>query len=452
MTKSLSSSELKRHNKTAKDTNSNVKSSGYSLTTAILVVRKMDTQQTRSAVFSEIKNKNPIYRFVDQAYNFSRFLFLQPLILILYMLKSIAAIGPDVKPCDEIISVSNFKNEANTIDRVLKLIPAIKTARLTFNKKYYLRKNQIFAYTSLLKALPNYWHFIRHIAQSYDFMPACRIASVLAFYIRFDRMFKKHQNLKTAIITSNYSPECMALAAAAHQNGCKAIYVNHAPVPANSNYVPPVLSDYSMFYGNVIEKIYMKRSRCISEVITIGQPGESQFMEWLPQVKTVGIFLTALTQKAALEELIKQIKKAAPQIEVLIRHHPVSLLETNLEEVLERHDGIRTTIGTPLADDISTCDLVFSGNSGVAINILRAGKPVAYLSKLDSLPHDYLGFVEDGVACEVNGWSNTLYEELRNFYDHDAWKNKMCEYDASFGASRTKLLQNAKEKLVSWVK
>lgn len=449
MTASLSSTAIKDQTKAA---NPYDKSQGYSLTTAMLVVRKMDTQQTRSAVFSEIKNKNPIYRLVDQAYSFSRYLFLQPVILLLYMLKAIAAIGPEVKTSDEIISISNFNNEANAIDRVLKLIPHTQTAQLTFSKKYYLRINQISAYLALLKASPNYWNFIRKIARTYEFMPACRMASVLAFYIRFDETFKKNSNLKTALIASNYSPECTALAAAAHKNGCKVIYINHAPVPANSVYVPPVLSDYSVFYGTAMQDIYQRRSRCMSQVVTIGQPGDTQFMKWLPQVKTIGIFLTALTQKTELEALIEQIKKTSPTIEILIRHHPVSLLETNLDAILERHDGIRTTIGTPLDDDIADCDLVFSGNSGVAMNVLRGGKPVAYLARLDSLPHDYLGFVTDGLACEVNGWHDDLYQELRAFYDRDIWKDKMREYDAAFGVSRKKLMANLEKELSNWIK
>ena len=449
MTASLSSTGSKEQTKASIPDS---KSPGYSLTTAILVVRKMDTQQTRSAVFSEIKNKNPIYRLVDQAYSFSRYLFLQPVILLLYMLKAIAAIGPEVKASDEIISISNFNNEASAIDRVLKVIPDNKSARLSFSKKYYLRKNQISAYFALFKATPNYWSFIRKIARTYDFMPACRMASVLAFYIRFDETFKKHENLKTALIASNYSPECTALAAAAHKNGRKVIYVNHAPVPANSAYVPPVLSDYSVFYGTAMQDIYQRRSRCMSQVVTIGQPGDTQFMKWLPQIKTVGIFLTALTQKTELEVLIEQIKHTSPKIEILIRHHPVSLLETNLEAILERYDGIRTTIGTPLDKDIADCDLVFSGNSGVAMNVLRGGKPVAYLTTLDSLPHDYLGFVTDGLACEVSRWHDDLYQELRAFYDRDIWKDKIREYDASFGVSRTKLMANLEKKLSDWIK
>jgi len=432
--------------------NSVKKPEGYSLTTAILVVRKMDTQQTRSAVFSEIKNKNIIYRFVDSTYNLSKYLFLQPIVLIAYMLKCVAAIGPEIENTDTIVSISNFTNEAHAIDRVMNIIPTAKSTKLTFSKKYYLRKNQFNNYITFLKAFPHYWRFIKKLAQSYDFMPACRIASVLAFYIRFDAMFKSNPNLNIALIGSNYSPECTAIAAAAHKNGRKVIYVNHAPVPANSPYVPPVLSDYSVFYGSAMETIYKRRSRCTSEVIMIGQPGKTKYIKWQPEIKTVGIFLTALTQKYALEDLITQIKADDPDIEILIRHHPVSLLETNLDEVINRHKGIRTTIGTPLGEDISDCDLVFSGNSGVAMNVMREGKPVAYLATLDSLPHDYLGFVTDGLAYESQGWNSSLYQELRTFYDRDKWKAKMREYDASYGISRDKLLHYAEKKLSAWVK
>ena len=81
-------------------------------------------------------------------------------------------------------------------------------------------------------------------------MPAARIASALAFYMRFKRMFEERTDLGVAIVASNYSPEAVGMAAAAHRMNRHVIYANHAPVPRNGPVVPPVLADCALFYGN----------------------------------------------------------------------------------------------------------------------------------------------------------------------------------------------------------
>lgn len=426
------------------------KNAKYTLTTAILIVRSMETQATRNAVFSEIKDKNLIYRLVDLGYKIAGKLYLQPIILLAYMLKCVGSVGPKTEPTANMVSISSFNNEKHSIDRVSKLIPDIATSNLNFEKKHFFGLMQLKFYYYLCKALPRYWSFLRKLSQLHGFMPACRIASALAFYIRFDEMFQEQDNLKIALIASNYSPECVGMAAAAHKNNIKIIYANHAPVPAKSPYVPPVLADYSIFYGDIIQEIYTKRSRFISKAVTIGQPLETFPMAWAPKIITVGIFLTALTQKEPLEKLIHQIKADSPDTKILIRHHPVSLLETDVSSIIDMFTDIKATRATPLGDDISECDLIYCGNSGVAMNILSAGKPVAYLADLDSLPNDYIGFVESGLVYEASGWETSLYQQLQKFYSREKWAATMRKYDACFGASKEEVLDKAKRKLAEW--
>ncbi|MEM9279788.1 MAG: hypothetical protein AAGA76_14565, partial [Pseudomonadota bacterium] len=236
-----------------------------------------------------------------------------------------------------------------------------------------------------------------------------------------------------------------------HGNGREVIYANHAPVPENSPFVPPVLANCSVFYGDAIRKTYETRSRCISEIILIGQPVNAVQMSWSEDIETVGIFLTALTEWEPLKHLVETIKENHPGIEVLIRHHPVSLLETDVTSLIDCYPDIRTTRGTPLSQDISDCDLVFCGNSGVAMNVLSGGRPVAYLSELDGLPHDYLGFVAGGLTCEVEGWHSSLYEQLRKFYNCKEWRSVMRDHDASFNVSASRLQQEAKTRLERWI-
>ena len=424
---------------------------GYSLTTAMLIVRQMETQATRNAVFSEIKSKNFIFSLADRLYDFSRVLKLHPVLLVLYMLKCVSSVGPKIDPSSKVVSISNFGNEAHSIDRILTLVPQVTATHQKLARKHIIEKGQLNAMLQLVKAVPRCWRLIRYLGQTHDFMPACRIASVLAFYVRFDRMFSENSGLRDALIASNYSPEAVALAAAAHRNGRRVIYANHAPVPANSPYVPPVLADCSVFYGNAIRETYRERSRCHGEVILIGQPGETTPMSWCSEVKTVGIFLTALTQYNPLEKLVVSINNEDPHTRILIRHHPVSLLETDVSALMDRYPDIRATRGTPLDQDIRDCDLVFCGNSGVTMNVLRGGRPVAYLAELDGLPYDYIGLVAGGLVMEAEGWQDTLYERLRRFYESDAWQTRIRQFDASYGQDNGKTLAHAQNRLTEWL-
>src|SRR5262249_40162215 len=157
----------------------------------------------------------------------------------------------------------------------------------------------------------------------------------------------------------------VALAAAAHKRDLRVIYVNHAAVPLNGPYVPPVLSDYAVFYGNVLRETYERRSRCKTRTVLIGQPGKASSLVWRDPPRSIGIYLTALTRLEAIERLVGEIKKNHPEMGLLIRHHPVALLKTDLSPLVARYPDIRVTIGTPLDDDIAACDMVFCGNSSV---------------------------------------------------------------------------------------
>jgi hypothetical protein len=241
--------------------------------------------------------------------------------------------------------------------------------------------------------------------------------------------------LSTAVVASNYSPESVALAAAAHRRGSRVVYANHAPVPLNSPYVPPVLTDYAVFYGEVLRQTYERRSRCRTQTLFVGQPGKASPFVWRDVPKSIGVFLTPLTRAEVLERLVGEIKRHDPQASLLIRHHPVALLKANLSGLIARHPEIRVTLGTPLGDDIEACDMVFCGNSGVILNTLRGGRPVAYLRELDELPFDYNGFVEHGLVLEADGFSDKLYPALKAFYAAQSWQEVMRSYDASYGRS-----------------
>jgi hypothetical protein len=406
----------------------------YDLATALRVVRRMETSAGRNAVFQEIKEKNRLYRMIDTAYAHAGGT-IQLLFLFAYMVKCVVSVGPFEDEAAEAVAVSNFDNERHTVERVAALVPEIRLLRLSIKRRHVFRPEQLLAALRMLGCAGRIWSFLRILVRCHSFMPAARIASSLAFYIRFSRLFAERPSLNAAIVASNYSPEAVGMAAAAHRSGRRVVYANHAPVPANGAVVPPVLADCALFYGDASRRTYERRSRCTAEVALIGQPWKSRAMAWRDEVKTVGIFLTSGTMINVVSELVSAIRASRPGAKILIRNHPVALLKTDLSDLATDDPNIAITIGNPLDDEILACDLIICGNSGVAMNALSGGRPVAYLASLDRVKYDSNGFVESGLVCPVPGWSDDIYERLKTFYQAPEWQGVMRSYDASYGAS-----------------
>jgi hypothetical protein len=422
----------------------------YDLATALRIVRRMETSATRGAVFAEIKNKNPLYRLVDTVYSKAGARTLQPLLMFAYMLKCVLSLGPFDDDDVDAVSVSNFGNEEHAIDRMEALAPDTRLLRLSLTRKHLFGWGQLGAAWQVLCSAPRVWPFLSGLVRAHSFMPSARLASALAFYMRFTQLFANNPKLSAAIIASNYSPEAVGLAAAAHRMGRRVIYINHAPVPANGALVPPVLSDCAIFYGDAVRQTYEKRSRCTAEIALIGQPWTARPMEWRGELRTVGIFLTALTKAEAVSDLVTAIRATTPDVRILIRNHPVALLKTDFS-ALERVDNIEITIGNPLDEEILACDLIVCGNSGVAMNALSGGRPVAYMDTLDGLNFDYNGFVETGLVCYVEAWTGDVYAKLRGFYSKPEWQGVMRRYDAAYGADAEALSRAAAKAIERYI-
>lgn len=423
----------------------------YTLGLALRIVRRMETSATRGAVFAEIKGKNAIYNFVDWLYSKVDSRISKPTALFLYMLKCALSVGPGDAGGSDALAVANFDNERHAVERLTALVPGKQILRLSLIRGNLFNKYQLQIALGFLRAAPRVWPYLSRLAKFYSFMPSARIASSLAYYMRFSQYFAKHPHLKAAVVASNYSPEALGLAAAAHKAGRKVVYINHAPVPANGALVPPVLADCAIFYGQAIQQTYQRHSRCNAEVVLIGQPGTAQPMQWQADIQKIGIFLTALTRPDTVATLVAAISASPHRPQILIRNHPVALLKSQFSGLLTKHENLEITIGNPLDEEIAGCDLIFCGNSGVALNVLRAGRPVAYLASLDGLNFDYNGFVEQKLVYAAEGWADNLYFRLQTFYASAAWRSVMQSYDASYGADKVKLEQAASAQILSYL-
>lgn len=420
----------------------------YDLTTALGIVRKMDTSPRRASVFEEVKAKNKLYALVDTLYESADKRFLQPLVLFVYMIKCVLFTGPVSEGGGEVVALSNFPNEIKTIDRAAALIGDVELMRLTLARSHLIKPHQWMSALRMITALVRVWPFLQTLARRHSFMPAARIASTLAFYMHFSRLFAASPKLRAAITASNYSPEAVGLAAAAHNAGRRVVYANHAPVPVNGAFVPPVYADCGLFYGTRTTSAYEALSACTAEVALIGQPGTARAMEWRDEIETIGIFLTSGTRADVLSSLVATIRLSLPEARIIIRQHPVTLLKTDFSELDIVDDKVELTLGNPLDDEIAACDMVICGNSGVVMNVLSGGRPVAYLSSLDDIHYDGNGFVASRLVYAMPWWSDDIYDRLKSFYQVQGWKDVMRSYDASYEADLDALHAEARAILM----
>lgn len=426
--------------------------SRYDLLAALRIVQELDSSAGRVAVYQEILSKNAIYQLVDTLYSRADRRFLQPLLLFIYMLKSVLSMGPFDQKNAEAVAISNFPNEHKTVDRVIALIPDVPVLRVTVGRKHIFRFGQVATILKMLGTAPRLWSFLRLLTRTHSFMPSARIASALAFYIRFAQLLRERPGLQACVVASNYSPEAVGMAAAAHRMGRRVVYANHAPIPANAAVVPPVYADCGLFYGEKTTQIYKARGACTAEVALIGQPGTARAMEWRESIETIGIFLTSGTRVDVLSSLVATIRLSLPQARIIIRQHPVTLLKTDFSKLDIVDDKVALTLGNPLDEEIAACDLVICGNSGVAMNVLSGGRPVAYLSSLDGIHFDANGFVASRLVYSMPWWSDDLYDRLKSFYQVEGWKEVMRSYDAAYGVDLDQLRSEASRVLLSHIR
>ena len=162
-------------------------------------------------------------------------------------------------------------------------------------------------------------------------------------------------------------------------------------------------------------------------------------MQWRDRVETIGIFLIAGTRVDVLQSLVATIRLGLPEARIIIRQHPVTLLQTNIAATGIKDPLTELTIGLPLDTEIAACDLVICGNSGVALNVVSGGRPVAYLASLDGAGFDTNGFVQSRLIHAMPWWTDDLYDRLRAFYQAPGWPAIMQTYDAAYGTEKSEL-------------
>lgn len=421
----------------------------YTLLNAINTVKHIDTSLNRLRIFEDIAKKNLLIRLAFNIYKSVDHTPVASILLLLYGLKCFMSIKLPVQKKIALLCFASYPNEHAAINRIKSAFSTIENDELLIARKYVFSPKNWLVALRYIYFIPRIYRFAKKCTDSLHFMPACRVFSTLAFYLRYKQIFEEIET-KGILIANHYSPECTALVAAALTDSIKIVYINHAHTPekVESVTLPPV--DLALLTSDaVLKKLIAEEKRPINyNLIGYHQIKERLKLDLVGNTKlTVGIFLTALTNKDRVRELVAIWHKFLPSGHILIRPHPVELLKDNFSGLLQDYSMVEISENTSLSNDIAKCDLVVCGNTSAVIEILKGGCPVIYDGRLDQITYDYNGFVDKGLVLAVDTINEQTLSKVSCFYNRPLWEKVMQFYDASYLNDEKKLLRDAEKKL-----
>ncbi|MCG8325100.1 MAG: hypothetical protein MI673_06245, partial [Thiotrichales bacterium] len=219
--------------------------------------------------------------------------------------------------------------------------------------------------------------------------------------------------------------------------------------PPGVEYVPPVHADLSILTGQAARDTY---AGIAGRVVYKGIAAAEREMSLAPlrqaeRELSVGIFLTAMTDMAALEAFSRRLCESLAVKRLLLRPHPVRLVQDDYEGLAQRVSAIDIDKSASATEAAEACDFVVCGNSGVVLEVLKAGVPVAYNADLDTIPDDYCGFVAAGLVPRCEAPLEDLPAQLAAFFGRDDWPAKMAYFDHAYGKDADAVMAEAVREL-----
>jgi hypothetical protein len=404
-------------------------------------------------VFDDVVRKNWLIRTALFCYA-SAPVFIKSYLLILYGLKCYLSARSSGSAEADILFFAVTPNEKGALASVRRHLFGLSAGDLRLARSHCLRPAALLALPAFLLRLPRLYRFARRLSGALHFMPACRVFSTLAYYLRFRQMVRR-SGARAVFIANHYSPESIALAVAAHAAERKVFCTNHANGTWYQGYVPPLYCDLVAATSGAILEAYAKASRQRLNAVYLPQGLPQAPMRSDPGAggpMTVGIFLTALTDRARLRVLVRDLADDPAVEKVLIRSHPMQVINEDLTEFTAGDARVAETSDLPLADNVALCDLAVCGNSSAAVDVLRGGVPVLYDGGLDGLPRDFNGYLARGLVMPLpSALDAAAMAAVRAFYGSPDWIRTMRHFDAGYrrdGMAMYQVLNEAVRRLI----
>lgn len=415
----------------------------YTLGRACWIVRKLDSSPGRLSTFEDVLRKSVKIRLSYKFYEKAP-LAVKTLLLLAYGAKCYLSLKWATSRDAEIALFASYPNERVAIEHIRAQLPGRDFAELSIATGNCFGPAALLALPACLAASLRLHRLARRLARRFHFLPACRVFSTAAYHLRFRRLLERH-DVAGVFIANHYSPECLGLAAAAHQSGRKVIFANHANATWEAGYVPPLHADLAAVTGQAVLDVYTRSSRKAINAVFIppASPQSALRSDFDPARRlTAGIFLTALTNMDRLHALVAQLKENPRVGRILIRPHPVKLVNEDLSDLCNADSGVADMSGTRLSDNARDCDIAICGNSTATIEILRGGAPVLYDDALDRCGRDMNGYVQRGLVMPLpESLDTAALQSVAQFYSAPAWSAVMSYLDGSYRRDETAMFE-----------
>lgn len=404
------------------------------LLSALRAIAWHEALSVRQDAFADIAARKPLIRWVAAVHRALHPGLLSDVMIGGYALRACLGLKAVSAP---ILATCVFANEKRSIAHIrscagqdivvpvsYRLAHMLAPASLAFLARALRRPGRIAACARL----------IHRINRSLPFMPACRTAATLGLYLRYVAELRRLQ--PRAILTAaDYSPDGLALAAAARRLGIATIYTCHAFPPAD---IPrfPLRFTLSFLYAEKVAELYRRTAPITGRIVYTGIEGAYRPMrlEGLRgEGMRLGIFLSGMQNLPAMARIVSEAQQRLNPSSILFRKHPVALNNADLTPLLARYPHATETFGTPMTDDLDRCDLIIIGNSGALLQVLKYGVPAVYMPPLEDIPEDYNGFAAAAIVPLLRSLDGVDIAQMRAFYADPAWARRFAGYDHGYG-------------------
>lgn len=400
---------------------------------ALRTVSRIESSEIRENVFLDIAGRQPVIRLVLFVYGIAKSLGISHLMVAGYGLSyfvraqlprhkvrwlGIAVYPNEVKQLDDLDRVMG---EGWQVSRVVWQLFSLRAIFLLWGAVLRVRR------------MRRVLRLVRRIDATHRFMPACRVTAALFLYLRL-KPWLAQQRPRAVVVTSDYSPDGAALAAAAGSLGIMRIYMPHA-LP--SFHLPGrglLTYELYVFDSEAMHSRFATMGATGGEVVYRGVRGQHKALqlERLREVEPcIGIFLSGFTNMAVLESTIRGLVRFEPR-RILVRGHPVDFSNPDFSKLADINPLVTISRGATLEGDAEACDVILAGNTTAILETLRMGVPTVYYGKLDMITHDYNGFVADRLAPEIADVTALDLRMVEEFFS-SGWVERMHYYDAAYG-------------------
>ena len=415
----------------------------YSLLMACNIVRKTDDSAGRMKVFMSVLRNSRKIRYSYTIYQQVPAT-LKAALIVLYGVKCFLSLAWKQDDEQQLLFFASYPNERHALNHVRSTLDTLQHGVVTISLRHCLRFGALTDIVAFVPAGTRLYRYAKMLVRRHDFMPACRIFSTVTYYMRFKRLLAGSA-VKAVFIACQYSPECLGFAAAAHRAGKKVLFTNHANATGETGYVAPIYADLVAVTSQALADVYQRHTPHELNIVpfTIAAPQKSmRAPDCNAEALVAGIYLTALTDKARLQQAVAELSQLPSVGSIFIRTHPAQVVNTDMSGIVGRTGPLEISGTRPLREDIERTDIAVCGNSTVAIEILRGGRPVLYDHQLDHLVFDYNGYAGHGLVLPYpETLDNGFLDQVRQHYLSENWSEKMRYFDFSYQKDEIAILQ-----------